>query len=276
MPPTQDPNPNPSPTLPSSSPSSTTPAPPPPPNGASHNPPAEPHPPAHTNTTTTYQPHPRPLILALSGPTSSGKTSLATALHAIYPSPSSTLIHADDFYKPDHEIPFIEMPGGREERVRDWDCVGALDVGALEGRVRALLGEKGGGREDGGVLDGEEGGLVRQGNFEGVGEEGAAIKGISPSLITRLRSSLFPPSYPPLIILDGFLLFGANVPHSLTSLFDIKILLRATREAARERRERRNGYVTLEGGGDEGVTSFHSLLWCRYSTGREGGRDRPR
>lgn len=47
-----------------------------------------------------------PLLIALSGPTSSGKTTLAHALTRILP--NTLLIHADDFYRPDSEIPLTE------------------------------------------------------------------------------------------------------------------------------------------------------------------------
>ena len=33
-----------------------------------------------------------------------------------------TLIHADDFYKPDSQIPV------NKDGVQDWDCAGALDI----------------------------------------------------------------------------------------------------------------------------------------------------
>ena len=294
MPPTKTPNPPPSTPPPSSSqPPNPTPAP-------SSSPPE-----TRPTPTASHDPPPprrRPLLLALSGPTSSGKTSLATALHAIYPPPHSILLHADDFYKADEEIPFVDIDigagagcegeegeggasgcegeeAGARKRVRDWDCAQALDLEALEGVVRGLKFDLGGGEKGDGAVAARQ----KQGNFESEGGGDGGIKGISQSLISRLRSSFPssspPPAHnqPPLIILDGFLLFGTSVPPSLTSLFDIKILLRVSREKARERRERRNGYVTLEGFWEDPEGYFEGVVWPGYEReyggveGRVGG-----
>ncbi|KAK0513990.1 hypothetical protein JMJ35_003712 [Cladonia borealis] len=70
-------------------------------------------------TTTPSPPSPPPLLIALSGPTSSGKTTLATALRHIFAPPTYPpgilLIHQDDFYKTDEEIPLTE------KGIKDWD-----------------------------------------------------------------------------------------------------------------------------------------------------------
>ena len=159
--------------------------------------------------------------------------------------------------------------------MRDWDCVGAVEWGALEGELRGLKeGGKGKGEGDG---EGEEGGggkgegeRVRQGNFEGeILMDGVhGVKGIREEIIHSLRSSLstWPPHLKtrPLILTDGFLLLGANVPSSLKSLFDIKILLRAGYQEAKERRERRNGYVTLEGFWQDPEGYFEEVVWPGY------------
>ena len=171
-----------------------------------------------------------------------------------------------------------------EKGIKDWDCVGAVEWGELEGELRGLKegerGEEEGGKDrgEGGGGEGEAGekgdgdgeGRVRQGNFEGEemmdGVHG--VKGISEDVIRHLRSevSTWPPSLKtrPLILLDGFLLLGLNVPSSLKSLFDIKILLLASYADAKERRERRNGYVTLEGFWEDPEGYFDDVVWPAY------------
>lgn len=154
--------------------------------------------------------------------------------------------------------------------MKDWDCVGAVEWGALEGELRGLKERGGQGKGDKG--DGEEGEgegeeRVRQGNFEGetVMDGVHGVKGISEGVIRQLRSEV--ESWDatlktrPLILLDGFLLLGLNVPSSLKSLFDIKILLRASYKEAKERRERRNGYVTLEGFWKDPEGYFEEVVW---------------
>ena len=113
-------------------------------------------------------------------------------------------------------------------------------------------------------------GLLRQGDFEGCGGEvmggvlerlradgaGSAVEGV-------LRGRT-------LVVVEGFLLFGRSVPASLRGLFDVKVLLRARYEDARRRRERRNGYVTVEGFWRDPEGYFDGVVWPHY-VGEYGG-----
>ena len=195
--------------------------------------------------------HPRrpPFLIGLSGPTSSGKTTIATALNAIFPPSFLVLVHADDFFKPDSSIP-LHSTG-----VQDWDCAGALDV--LKFR-RTLLDIKNSSKmpED----------LVSQG---GVDDGVHGSSGINQGFINRMREELQTwPQYllesRQIVLVEGFLLFGASVEEDLGSLFDLKVLLRATRAAAKARRESRNGYVTLEGFWEDPKGYFDDVVWPNF------------
>ena len=65
------------------------------------------------------------LLLGISGPSSSGKTTLARLLRDIYP--NAFILHEDDFYKTDTDIPLHPETG-----LQDWDCLEAIDLPALE------------------------------------------------------------------------------------------------------------------------------------------------
>lgn len=81
------------------------------------------------------------------------------------------------------------------------------------------------------------------------------------------RLSTLPHLLPPLlniILTDGFLLLAPCLPASLTSLFDTKILLRASLLDAKARRERRQGYVTLEGFWQDPEGYFEGVVWEAY------------
>ncbi|OOQ90549.1 putative nicotinamide riboside kinase [Penicillium brasilianum] len=97
------------------------------------------------------------LIVGISGPSSSGKTTLARLLQRIFngvsldsslPSSSSSssaqddtngddngdklntfIIHEDDFYYPDDQIPYTTTPSGKT--VQDWDTSAAIDTSFL-------------------------------------------------------------------------------------------------------------------------------------------------
>ncbi|OAA55927.1 nicotinamide riboside kinase [Niveomyces insectorum RCEF 264] len=60
------------------------------------------------------------VIVGISGCSSSGKTTLARLLRDIFP--NTFILHEDDFYKPDKDIPV------RADGLADWDCPEALSL----------------------------------------------------------------------------------------------------------------------------------------------------
>lgn len=190
--------------------------------------------------------HP-PFLLALSGPTSSGKTTIANALSTIFP--NSFIIHADDFYKTDSQIPL-------KDGLQDWDCAESVDFEKLWEVLR-------------GVKNGDEvpRDLVHQGGVED-GVHAPNVKGVGEEVIERLRTEV--EGWPEiltkrkLVIVDGFLLFGESVRHMSSSIFDFRILLRARYEDAKRRRESRNGYVTLEGFWQDPPGYFDKIVWPNF------------
>ncbi|KAL1983040.1 hypothetical protein VTN96DRAFT_523 [Rasamsonia emersonii] len=69
------------------------------------------------------------IVIGLSGPSSSGKTTLARLLKTIFSVSGRVrtfIIHEDDFYFPDDKIPVTRTKSG--DLVQDWDTVGAIDV----------------------------------------------------------------------------------------------------------------------------------------------------
>lgn len=122
----------------------------------------------------------------------------------------------------------------------------------------------GGGEDVEGLSD-----LLRQGNFDNDDGVHGSVKGISTELIERVKRDISIRITDllrgrRLVIIDGFLLFGRSIPSSLKDLFDIKILLRARYEDAKRRREKRNGYVTLEGFWEDPEGYFDEVVWPNY------------
>lgn len=73
-----------------------------------------------------------------------------------------------------------------------------------------------------------------------------------------------------LLIVEGFLLFPAPpLPAALPPLFDAKILLRVDKDVARERREAREGYVTLDGFWTDPPGYFDDVVWPNYAESHE-------
>lgn len=198
-------------------------------------------------TPTSQKDEDSPLLLALSGPTSSGKTTVANALSTIFP--TSLIIHADDFYKTDAQIPL-------KDGLQDWDCAGSLDFEKLWRVLRDV--------KDGGEVPKD---LVHQGGIEN-GVHAPMVKSVSEEVVERLRIEV--EAWPEilkrrrLVIVDGFLLFGKSVRHMSSAIFDMRILLRARCEDARRRRESRNGYVTLEGFWQDPPGYFDKIVWPNF------------
>jgi len=228
-----------------------------------------------------------PLLFALAGPTSSGKTTIATALSLIFaPSPSDTpstlgthpltIIHADDFYLPDSQIPTLE------NGTQDWDCPEALDLTRF---ISVLHTVRDGGEvpwdlvRQGGLEDGERGGGTgAKENLELAGntaeEQEAELDGIhgvknSPISANKIAALRHRVSHWPkeakerrIVLVEGILLFSSQAPLSaLTALFDVKVLLRTTQKAAKRRRKARAGYVTLEGFWQDPPGYFEEVVW---------------
>ena len=191
---------------------------------------------------------PTATILGLSGCSSSGKTTLARLLRSLFP--HTLILHQDDFYLPEVHLPF-------RAGLRDWDCAASLDIGGL---VDALKYVKAQGRLPEELVSKEDQNEVgANGVSEGLerrlkGEVEAWTRGEGKGKVSAQRK---------LVILDGFLLFGESV-REVREEIDIKILLRAKYAKAKERRERRSGYVTLEGFWEDPPGYVEKVVWPNY------------
>ncbi|OTA04908.1 nicotinamide riboside kinase 1, putative [Trichoderma parareesei] len=195
------------------------------------------------------------LIIALSGCSSSGKTTLARLLRDIFP--NTFILHEDDFYRPEAELPI-------KNGLVDWDCPESIDIPAMADALSYI-------RENASfppTLDSKE------------DQNSVGPCPIPPSLTTTLKSKVLshlPPTHPLLLlsnepnqtpplricILDGFLLYTPAMspiqPH-----LDLKIFLRASYAKAKARREARDGYVTLEGFWADPPGYVDKIVWPNY------------
>lgn len=186
-------------------------------------------------------------MVAISGCSSSGKTTLSRLLRDIFP--STFILHEDDFYKTDKDIPL-------KNGIADWDCAGAIDIPAMTEAVayirqHAEIPPTLNSIEDQNsvghcpVPDGLVAALKAR--------AAAALPASHPLRAARLRLCLF----------DGFLLYSRSMTELAPSL-DVKVLLRASYARAKARREARDGYVTLEGFWKDPPGYVDEIVWPNY------------
>ena len=206
------------------------------------------------------------IIVGLSGPSSSGKTTLARLLREIYnintPKRSISLfiLHEDDFYKTDKDIPVVKTPSGRE--LQDWDCAEAIDLDFFETSLKHI--------HTHGSLPAD---LYSKEDQNQVGDSrvpDARVKSLKSSAETWFEGLSVPEAEAEITIclLDGFLLFSdpakRSIPSSIIDLMEVRMFLRSTYELTKARREARSGYVTLEGFWEDPEGYVDEIVWPNY------------
>jgi nicotinamide/nicotinate riboside kinase len=201
-----------------------------------------PTPPAYA-ITTTMQP---PLLVGISGPSSSGKTTLSRLLRDIFPPSKLFILHLDDFYLTDAEIPV-------RNGIQDWDCLESLNLTQLR---QALQHIKQHGTSPGWLESKED--------QNSVGEHGVAEKEVK-RLRERVSGWMNGKEWEGrrICIVDGFLLFSEDMK-DIRSFFDVKLFLRTSYNTAKRRREARSGYVTLEGFWADPPGYVDKVVWPNY------------
>ncbi|KAK6359434.1 ribosylnicotinamide kinase [Orbilia brochopaga] len=220
------------------------------------------------------------ICIAISGPSSSGKTSLSRLLRAAFTSRSTTsptappvtctILHGDDFYLPDSQLPLVPLGGPDGEKVQDWDCPEALDFSRFLSSVRHAKSQ--GGRLPDDHVSYEQTHAV--GVEESIARFLAADTGAGTDKIVELEKRVLAwlggveaargCVVDTVVIVDGFLLFGAGVPEALQAEFDVKLMIRTPYEKAKKRREDREGYTTMEGFWHDPPGYFELLVWPAY------------
>jgi nicotinamide/nicotinate riboside kinase len=182
------------------------------------------------------------LLVGLSGPSSSGKTTIARLLRDILP--NAFIIHEDDFYKTDAEIPI-----NKEHDLADWDCLESINLPALESALTYI---KANGSIPSDLESKEDQNSVGQVN-------------VDAALVERLKQkvSTLGLEHVRVAIVDGFLLYSQDMV-AVRDTFDLKLFLRTDYETAKKRREARSGYVTLEGFWADPPGYVDKIVWPNY------------
>lgn len=190
------------------------------------------------------------ILLGLSGPSCSGKTTLSRLLRDAL-APHAFILHEDDFYVTDALIPIKKASDGRE--LQDWDCLESIDAQGLKEMLEHV---KGSGKVKEGFESKEDQNAVGEVRVDrNVLEEWRDM--FREILGDENREGVR------ICIMDGFLLFAESMAE-IRDLFDIRLLLRADYQTVKSRREARKGYVTLEGFWEDPENYVDEIVWPNY------------
>jgi len=159
------------------------------------------------------------ILVGISGPSSSGKTTLARLLREIFT--NVFILHLNDFYKTDADIPV------NAEGIADWDCLDSINLPALQGALEHIHAN---GTSPRGFVSKEDKNSVGKVDVD---------EGELEDLKWKASRWMFQ-DVPPIAIIDGFLLYSDEMK-AIRDLFDVKIFLRTDYETAKRRREARAG-----------------------------------
>ncbi|KAK3806000.1 MAG: P-loop containing nucleoside triphosphate hydrolase protein [Linnemannia elongata] len=189
----------------------------------------------------------RVITIGLSGPSSGGKTTVSRYLRKILP--NSTIVHQDDFYKPEALLPLDPKTG-----LANWDCPEAIDFQSL---IKTLHHVK----EHGEFPEGFD--SLEDKNPIGSKENSTPIpQNVLDSLRDRIMAEVSEGSgTTKFVILDGFILY---VDEQLRNTIDVKFFLTAPYQVLKDRRESRKGYATLEGYWEDPPGYFDDIVWPNY------------
>ena len=172
-----------------------------------------------------------PLLIGIGGCSSSGKTTIAKITVNLIP--NAILIHQDDFFKHDEEIPVNEKYG-----IQDWDSPDALDLELFNSELEVV-------KRTGKVASE----LVHNDNVDDIRKFGSEL---SSEVIRKLKDryarglsggEIGSGNSRRIVIVDGFMLYSDP---RIRSKFDLRLLIRAPYETLKRRRQARPGYKTLD------------------------------
>lgn len=187
----------------------------------------------------------RILLVGISGPSSSGKTTLSRLLRDAFPPSQLSILHLDDFYLTDVEIPI-------RNGIQDWDCIESLNLPQLQ-ETLAYIKAHGKSPPD----------FISKEDQNSVGEHGVSMQEIE-STKERIRKAVQDAGWKRKIcVVDGFLLFSEEMK-DIRSLFDLRLFLRTSYATVKKRREARSGYVTLEGFWEDPPGYVDQVVWPNY------------
>ncbi|KAG0346125.1 ribosylnicotinamide kinase [Podila humilis] len=196
--------------------------------------------------TNTHPQKKKIISIGLSGPSSGGKTTVSRYLKSILP--NCTLLHQDDFYLPENQLPIDPKTG-----LANWDCPDSIDFPAMIETLSFI-------HQHNEFPEGFN--SLEDKNPIGSKESSTPIvQNILDTFREQIMSQIPADQDTRFVIVDGFILY---VNEHLCNTIDIKFYLTAPYNVLKDRRESRKGYATLEGYWEDPPYYFDDIVWPNY------------
>ncbi|KAI7834683.1 hypothetical protein BX661DRAFT_167905 [Kickxella alabastrina] len=207
------------------------------------------------------------IVLGLSGPSCSGKTTIALNLLKLFP--HTVIIHQDDFYKSDNQIPVDSQTG-----FKDWDCPAAFEMEKLAESicsVRKQLETQEIAAEAGNIRDHFASQWANPPSNVDNLLTSLTLESIRKSVLNSLgvgKTEDIPFS---IILVDGILLFhdpsvteNGDMKAHPGKMCDTGLFVYARYLTLKARREARSGYATKDGLWVDPPGYFGKLVWPNF------------
>lgn len=177
------------------------------------------------------------LLVAVGGPLLLGKTTAANALHGLLE--HSQVVHLDDFYRPDADIP-VDADGRQ-----NWDCAGAIDFEKFTNYIASV---RMGAPIPVASLEPDSDLRLSQ-------EEEKSLRDVVAAHHAVLEDAR-------IVLVDGFMLFHDP---QVAGLFDVRLFFHSSFETLLARRNARKGYETQDGFWVDPPGYFSEFVWPAYA-----------
>ncbi|KAJ2706784.1 ribosylnicotinamide kinase [Coemansia spiralis] len=204
------------------------------------------------------------VVFGLSGPSCSGKTTIALHLARLFP--RAAVVHQDNFYRPDSQIPLHPTA-----RIQDWDCPESFDMQAMAHAIDAAREALAHPTEaEPHSADGGDQTASQWANPPADVDQlipPAGIASICSAMLDSLGVNAASDIPFAVVVVDGILLFydsadGGACPGSAC---DAGALVYAQRDTLRQRREARTVYATKEGIWVDPPGYFDAIVWPNFT-----------
>ncbi|ORX61387.1 P-loop containing nucleoside triphosphate hydrolase protein [Hesseltinella vesiculosa] len=187
----------------------------------------------------------RVITVGISGPTCSGKTTITRVLQQL--AGRSVIVYQDDYFKPESKIPIDAATN-----LANWDCPEALDFDQLVSTIQYV-------QQHGQLPEAYASNEVENTHDGSTLVPAATMAAWRQQLEQEGNGAQQEDTV--WLIVDGFMLV---TDARVRGLFDYCFFVTASYATLKERRERRQGYHTLEGYWVDPPGYFDTIVWPEY------------